>query len=123
MELESSRAETAAARIADAVGSWWSLVVILLAIGGWLGVNAIFEPFPPHPSTMLGYLGTVLTAVAALQGPLILLTQRREAARDRAREIEAFHISMNTEADLHTIRTVLGNRDPESTTPEASASD
>jgi uncharacterized membrane protein len=98
-------------------------MVILLAIGGWLGVNAIFEPFPPHPSTMLGYLGTALTAVAALQGPLILLTQRREAARDRAREIEAFHISMNTEADLHAIRTVLGNRDPESTTPEASTSD
>lgn len=108
MELESDRAEAAAARIAGAAGSWWFLVMILLLIAGWFGVNAVFQPFQPHPSTMIGYLGTMLTAVAALQGPLILLVQRRETARDRAREIESFHVATNVEADLHAIRTALG---------------
>lgn len=107
MELETDRAETVAARIADAVGSWWTLLVILLLIAGWIAVNAAAQPFQPHPATGLGYLGTILTAVAALQGPLILLTQRRDALRDRARDIEAFRVATNAEADLHAIRSAL----------------
>ncbi|MBC8092911.1 MAG: DUF1003 domain-containing protein [Pseudonocardia sp.] len=98
IELESDRA--AGATIADAVGSWWSLAAIQLLIAVWLGVNAAFQPFHPHPSTMIGYIGTVLTAAAALQGPLILLTQRRETARDRAREIETFRRCPRTEDTL-----------------------
>lgn len=78
--------------------------MIQLLIAVWLGVNAAFQPFHPHPSTMIGYIGTVLTAAAALQGPLILLTQRQETARDRAREIETFRVATNIEADLHAIR-------------------
>lgn len=75
----------------------------MVAILAWFVVNTILPLFYPHPTAMLDYLGTALAIVAALQGPLILLTQRRESDRDRARDIETFHISQNTEADLHSI--------------------
>lgn len=102
-ETRSNRAERIAVRCADVVGSWPYLLFLLLAIVTWCLTNAFSELFQPHPSVMLGYLGTALTVVAVLQGPLILLTQRREADRDRARDIEAFYIAQRAESDLHAI--------------------
>ena len=103
-ELRSNRLERIAVRSADIVGSWPYLLFLLLAIVTWCLANIFMELFQPHPSVMLGYLGTILTIVAVLQGPLILLTQRREANRDRARDIESFYIAQNAEADLHSIK-------------------
>lgn len=102
-EARSKRGDMAAARLANVAGSWAFLLILVLAILAWLVLNTILPLFDPHPSAMLDYLGTALATVAALQGPLILLTQRRESDRDRARDIETFHISQNVEADLHAI--------------------
>jgi uncharacterized membrane protein len=78
-------------------------------------VNLVVEPLQPHPSTMLYDLGVALTAVTALNGPLILLAQRRNAARDRARDREALRVATRTEGDLHAIlerlRTAVGPPD------------
>lgn len=106
-EPPADRAEQLAARVADAVGTWWFLMGLLLLILGWLVVNLVWQPFQPHPATMLAGLGASLATVAALQGPLILLTQRRGAARDRARDREALRVATNTESDLHAIREAL----------------
>lgn len=106
-EPASSRAETAAAQIAHVFGSWQFLLFLVLAIVTWCAVNVVMRLFDPHPSAMLAYLGMALAVVAVLQGALILLTQHREAARDRAREIEISSVCQNTEADLHAIRAVI----------------
>lgn len=109
MEARSSLGDRAAARAASVAGSWPFLLILILAIPAWFVVNTILPLFHPHPSAMLDYLGTALAIVAALQGPLILLTQRRESDRDRARDIEAFHISQNAEADLHSISLAINS--------------
>lgn len=103
METRSNPGDRAAARLATVAGSWPFLLILVLAIVAWLVVNTILPLFHPDSSAVLDYLGTALAIVAALQGPLILLTQRRESDRDRARDIETFHISQNAEADLHSI--------------------
>ncbi len=110
-EPPTDRAEHLAARVADAVGTWWFLTGLVLLILGWLVVNLIWQPFQPHPATMLAGLGASLATVAALQGPLILLSQRRGAARDRARDREALRVATNTETDLHAIREALHHPD------------
>ena len=102
-EPMADRAETVASKVADAVGSWWFLLVLIMVSSGWIVVNLVVEPLQPDPSMMLGYLGTALTAVTALYGPLILLAQRRGAARDRARDREALRVATRTEGDLHAI--------------------
>lgn len=102
-EARSSPGDKAAAWVASVSGSWPFLLILVVAILAWFVVNTILPLFYPHPTAMLDYLETALAIVAALQGPLILLTQRRESDRDRARDIETFHISQNTEADLHSI--------------------
>ncbi|MER7569811.1 DUF1003 domain-containing protein [Streptomyces sp. NPDC015140] len=101
------RGERWAAKIADMVGTWWFLAGLVTVIVSWLAVNFVLRPFEPHPATMLTGLGAILATVAALQGPLILLSQRRAAARDRGRAREALRVATNTEADLHAIRGVL----------------
>lgn len=106
-EARASTGDRAAARVASVAGSWPFLLILILAVIAWFVVNTILPLFHPHPSAMLDYLGTALAIVAALQGPLILLTQRRESDRDRARDIETFHISQNAEADLHSISHAL----------------
>src|SRR5918994_1362610 len=70
----------------------------------WLGLNLALRPFEPYPVVMLTGLAASLATVAALQGPLILLTQRQAAMRDRAREREALRVAVNTEADLHRLQ-------------------
>lgn len=108
-EARSSPGDKAAAWVANVAGSWPFLLILVLVILAWLVVNTVLPLFHPHPSAMLDYLGMALAIVAAFQGPLILLTQRRESDRDRVRDIETFHISQNTEADLHSISVAINS--------------
>jgi len=104
MELEITRPERVATAVANAVGSWRFLVVLLVAIVVWLTANIVTHGFTPYPQMMLDYLGLGLTLLAAMQLPLILLSQRQDSARDRERDIEALRVAASAEADLHAIR-------------------
>jgi len=104
MELQVSRPERIATAVATAVGSWRFLVLLMISIVVWLVVNVIWRNFTPYPQMMLDYLGLGLTMLAALQLPLILLSQRQDSARDRERDREALRVAANAEADLHAIR-------------------
>ena len=98
------RAESMAVRVADAVASWRFAGALLVVIVGWFTVNLAARPFAPFPIVMLAGLATILSTIAAFYGPLILLSQRRAALRDRARDVETYVVSANTEADLHALR-------------------
>lgn len=102
-----NRAEVVAARLADLFGSWLFMLLLAVAIVTWLAVNLVVGALETGPSAVLSNLDIALAVVAAMQGPLILLTQRRDAERDRARDIEIFHIALNTEEDVHAIRAVI----------------
>lgn len=107
-----SRAENLAARLADFFGSWLFLLSLAVVIIAWLAVNLVIGLLDPGPSAVLSHLDIALAIVAVMQGPLILLTQRREAERDRARDIEIFHVTVNTEQDVHALRTAIEQRIP-----------
>ena len=102
-EAEPTPGERRATRVADAVASWRFPVVLVVLIAAWVVVNLITQPLDPHPQVMLTGLGAALATIAACQGPLILLTQRRAALRDRARDRETYLVATHTEADLHAL--------------------
>jgi uncharacterized membrane protein len=108
MELEITRPERIATKIANAFGSWRFVVVLIVGIIAWLTANIILQSFDPYPQMMLDYLGLGLALVAALQLPLILLSQRMGGARDRERDREALRVAASAEADLHAIREAVG---------------
>ena len=106
-EPEMTRSERAAAAVADHVASWWFAASIISSLAIWVVVNVAWRPFEPYPVVVLAVISAVLASVAALQGPLILVTQRRAAERDRARDREALRVAMNAEADIHRLESKL----------------
>lgn len=103
--------ERLGARVADRVTSIWFPVVLAVAIALWVILNVVARPFEPYPMVMIGGLGVGLTTITAFQAPLILLAQRSAAQRDRARDIEAYRVAINSERDLHEIRQRLNQID------------
>lgn len=106
-EPEATPAERAAAAVADRVATWWFACTVITFLVVWIVINMVWRPFEPYPVVVLAVISAVLASIAALQGPLILVTQRRAAERDRARDREALRVAMNAEADIHRLETKL----------------
>jgi uncharacterized membrane protein len=102
-----SRSEHYAMRVANAVASWWFAIALVVLVIGWVVLNVIARPFTPYPTVMLAGISATLATVAALQGPLILLSQRRAAERDRRRDEEGLRVTINAEGDVHRIENKL----------------
>lgn len=106
-ESEMSASERSAAAVADHVATWWFAGTVICSLAVWVLVNVVWRPFEPYPVVVLAVISAVLASVAALQGPLILVTQRRAAERDRMRDREALRVATNAEADVHRIESKL----------------
>lgn len=102
-----STGEQAAARIAGVVAGWGFPIIVLVGVITWGVINVVAKPIEPYPVVVLGWISAVLATIAACQGPLILLAQRRSAMNDRARDEEAFHVALNAESDIHELRQSL----------------
>ena len=90
-------------RVASGVASWWFAAAVVLLVAAWVVLNVVARPFTPYPTVMLAGISATLATVAALQGPLILLSQRRSAERDRLRDEEALRVAVNAEGDVHRV--------------------
>jgi CRP/FNR family cyclic AMP-dependent transcriptional regulator len=94
-------------RIADRIarfgGSWPFIGFFFAFILLWVAVNAALHfghPLDPFPFTMLSL---VVSTVAALQAPIILMSQNRQAAQDRIRSEQDYQISLKAETQLHSL--------------------
>ena len=94
--------ERSADRIAAFVGSWPFILVFLGFLGIWMAVNALGrEAFDPYPFILLNL---VLSCVAAIQAPLIMMSQNRQDQKDRERAESAYLTGLKAEVilkDLH----------------------
>jgi uncharacterized membrane protein len=90
-------------RVADRVtsfgGSWPFIFLTMAAIAAWMVANALLtKSFDPFPYILLNL---VLACLTVLQAPLIMMSQNREAARDR---LDAQHdYEVNTKAEMEII--------------------
>ena len=95
--------QRAADAIAKFAGSWafiFSFTGVLLL---WMVVNTILaaDAFDPFPFILLNL---VLSCVAAIQAPLIMMSQNRQEEKDRRRAENAYKVNLKTEImieDLH----------------------
>jgi uncharacterized membrane protein len=90
-------------RIADRVaafgGSWSFIGLALVAVLGWMTINRLLgQPFDPYPYILLNL---ILSCLAALQAPVIMMSQNRQAVHDR---LDAQHdYEVNTKAELEIV--------------------
>ncbi|MGY2895709.1 DUF1003 domain-containing protein [Deinococcus sp. UYEF24] len=100
---EEDNAKPFGARMADRVasfgGSWLFIGLFIGVLILWIGVNAlhVMRPFDPYPFILLNL---VLSTVAALQAPVILMSQNRQEARDRLRAEQDYEVNLRAELEL-----------------------
>ena len=92
--------ERLADKIADFGGSWNFIVIFGVVLLLWVAVNSmilIWRPFDPYPFILLNL---VLSCLAAIQAPVILMSQNRQESRDRLRSEHDYLINLKAELEI-----------------------
>ena len=106
VERNRTPGERLADRFAAFNGSWFSIVGVLVATSAWVVVNAASSrPFDPYPFVLFNL---VLGIAVALQGPLLMMSQNRQAQRDRAQAAADFQLNLKNELGLQAMARDLG---------------
>lgn len=88
------------------VGSWGFIIFFMIFILLWMGANvyAWVNNWDPYPFILLNL---VLSTVAAIQAPIILMSQNREAQRDRLKAEYDYRINKKAELEIREIKEIL----------------
>lgn len=93
-------------RIADKVaafgGSWKFILSFILVMIVWMLVNLYLlnKPFDPFPFILLNLL---LSTLAALQAPVIMMSQNRKEEKDRERAINDYLVNLKSEIEIRNL--------------------
>lgn len=83
-------------------GSWAFIVLVLVLTAGWVQVNAVaatmFDPYPYQ------FFNLFLAILVALQGPLILMSQNRQAMKERLRSEADYQVNLRNELGIDEIQ-------------------
>lgn len=99
-------------RLADQVagfgGSWTFICTFLAVLAVWMAINALpmllARPFDPYPFILLNLL---LSCVAAFQAPIIMMSQRRQEAKDRLRSENDYRVNLKAELEIRQLHEKL----------------
>ena len=87
-------------RIASFGGSWRFIILFGAVLFGWIILNAIFllnHGFDPYPFILLNL---ILSCLAAMQAPIIMMSQNRAELRDRLRSENDYKINLKAELEI-----------------------
>ena len=93
-------------RLADIVaelnGSWKFILLLIVLAVAWCVLNASYfaNPLDPYPYQ---FFNLALAILVALQGPLIVMSQNRHQAVDRARAETDFKVNLKNEVNIETL--------------------
>ena len=87
-------------RIAEFGGSWTFIILFFSFILIWVASNIIFVsvyPFDPYPFILLNL---ILSCLAAIQAPIIMMSQNRQEQKDRLRAEHDYKINLKAELEI-----------------------
>ena len=101
-ELDRSRGlgERVADRVAAVGGSWPFIIGFLVLLFAWMGYNTFVlarEAFDPYPYILLNL---VLSCLAAIQAPIIMMSQSRQDKKDRLRSNNDYRVNLKAELEI-----------------------
>ncbi|HEX9014476.1 MAG TPA: DUF1003 domain-containing protein [Chloroflexota bacterium] len=99
--------ERVADGLADVAGSWNFIITFLVLILIWVGVNSfllIERPWDPYPFILLNL---VLSLLAGLQAPVIMMSQNRQESKDRIRSEHDYEVNLKAELEIEQLHTKL----------------
>jgi uncharacterized membrane protein len=98
---ERTRGERVADGVAAVGGSWGFIIGFGVALALWIGWNVLAKggrlAFDPYPFI---FLNLMLSMLAAVQAPIIMMSQNRSAARDRANAEQDYIVNLRAELEI-----------------------
>jgi uncharacterized membrane protein len=90
-------------RLADGVasfgGSWTFLSSFGVVLIGWVGLNLLLTQSAPDPYPFI-FLNLLLSMLAAVQAPIIMMSQNRQAAKDRLVTSHDYECNLKAEIEI-----------------------
>lgn len=93
--------------VAEFGGSWKFIILFLFIILGWIVLNIYWlknRSFDPYPFILLNL---VLSCIAALQAPIIMMSQNRKEDRDRKRAENDYLVNLKSEIEIRNLHQKL----------------
>lgn len=102
IDEESTFGQRIADRIADFGGSWTFIIAFLILLFSWIGINLylLTKPFDPYPFILLNL---ILSSIAALQAPVIMMSQNRQEQKDRQRSKHDYQVNLKAELEIRML--------------------
>ena len=92
--------ERMADRVAEFGGSWTFILLFGGFLVAWVLINAVVlatHPFDPYPFI---FLNLILSMLAAVQAPIIMMSQNRQAAKDRDHAEHDYAVNLKAELEI-----------------------
>ena len=103
--------QKAADFISKWAGSWVFIILFFIFLGIWMSTNGYFllryvkgDLIDYYPFILLNL---VLSCLAAIQAPIILMSQNRQAQRDRIKAEYDYRLNKKAEKEIREIRNIL----------------
>jgi len=111
LDGEDTQATTFGQRLADKVadfgGSWTFIISFGVFLLVWIGINIYWlgnKGFDPYPFILLNL---ILSSLAALQAPVIMMSQNRQEEKDRERAKKDYMINLKSELEIRMLHEKL----------------
>lgn len=101
-EQPPDRGQRAADAVASFGGSWTFVGLFVAAMLLWVGINAVLlltrgQTFDPYPYILLNLF---LSMLAAIQAPVILMSQNRQSQKDRQSAEHDYEVNLKAELEI-----------------------
>lgn len=101
-------AQKAADVLTDIAGSWVFIILFLIFLVSWIIINAFWiifgKQWDPYPFILLNL---ILSTLAAIQAPVILMSQKRHAQKDRQRAEYDYAVNRKAEKEILEVKEQL----------------
>jgi uncharacterized membrane protein len=86
-------------RVAAVGGSWSFIIGFGLVLSGWIALNLLLatRAFDPYPFI---FLNLMLSTLAAIQAPVIMMSQNRQAVKDRQAAAHDYEVNLKAEIEI-----------------------
>jgi len=101
--------EKIADKVASFGGSWKFIIIFGCILVAWIAINAIIlshKPFDPYPFILLNL---VLSCLAAIQAPVIMMSQNRKESKDRLRSENDYKVNLKAELEIRILHEKIDN--------------
>ncbi len=99
--------ERSADKLTEIAGSWAFIIGFMFFLIAWIIVNAIWlthRSWDPYPFILLNL---ILSCLAAFQAPIILMSQNRQAQKDRQRAEYDYAVNRKAEHEIQDIKDLI----------------